>query len=128
MPQVLETLEVRREDVLKMSPDEAHHLLGQLLQMAEKDNVTLVCPARGGPAVMVRCFCEPQKTWEQAIGVAAHHEGLSERITAARCPVCRSVLHLEFGRLRCRNCPVPASERATLPDPGELGSTEEGGL
>lgn len=102
----LEYLEVRREDILRMSPDEAHHLLGQLLQMAERDNVTLVCPARGGPAVMVRCYCEPQADWPMAIGVAAHHEGLSERITAPRCSKCGTVLHLELGRLRCRSCPV----------------------
>ena len=35
---------------------------------------------------------------------------------AERCAVCGSLLHLEFGRLRCRSC-----------NTGQ-GSTEEGGL
>lgn len=83
-----------------------------------QDDVVLVPTSRGGPAVHVRCH-QPMKQgdWLTAIAVAAHAHAVDAPPRAARCPVCDSVLHLEFGRLRCRNCPV-----------GGQGSTEEGGL
>jgi hypothetical protein len=122
---MLEYSEVELRDVLRISPDEALVLLGQLLRMAARDNVTLVCPARGGPAVMVRCYCQPEPDWPTAIAVAAHHEHVDPPVPEprdtlpvrrSRCPSCGGVYHVELGRLVCRTCR------------GGMGSTEEGGL
>lgn len=90
-----------------------------LIELVNRTNeeVVLVPPCRGGPAVRVRCHQQPQGDWLTAIAVAAHaHAVPSAPPRAAKCPVCGSVLHLDFGRLRCTACPV-----------GGQGSTEEGG-
>jgi hypothetical protein len=123
----IEELTVERRDVL--SPDRrsmedkaaAFDLLIALVTRTNEE-VVLVPPSRGGPAVRVRCHCQPQGDWLTAIAVAAHaHAVPSTPPRAARCEKCDSVLHLEFGRLRCRNCPPDA--RSTMPTLDEIPPT-----
>jgi hypothetical protein len=97
----------------------------QRLAEARGERVIFVPPAMGGWEVIVgttRGF--RQKDIRTALHVTAQRldEGCGPR--AARCPLCGSVLHLDFGRLRCRACPVDEPP-PTLPT-GQ-GSTEEGG-
>ena len=104
----------------------AFDLLIELVTRTQEE-VVLIPTSRGGPAVRVRCHSEPQGDWLTAIAVAAHaHHVPAEPPRAARCPVCDSVLHLEFGRLRCRVCPPPDDVPPTMRNTG-TGSTEEGG-